>query len=75
VLRADLEALGCSPIAALEKDPSSDHAERSWAVRGLDDGAACALGARYEQWGVFRIKAQEQTVLGCFGLWSRSRRF
>jgi Protein of unknown function (DUF3293) len=74
-LRADLEALGCSPIVALGKDPNSDHAEHSWAVRGLDDRAACALGARYGQWAVFRITAQEQTVLGCFGPWSRSRRF
>lgn len=74
-LRADLESLGCSPIAALGKDPNSDHAEHSWAVCGLDDRAACGLGARYGQWAVFRITAQEQTVLGCFGAWSRSRRF
>jgi len=74
-LRADLEGLGCSPIAALGKDPNSDHAEHSWAVCGLDDRAACGLGARYGQWAVFRITAQEQTVLGCFGAWSRSRRF
>ena len=74
-LRAALEATGCSPIAALGKDPSSDHAEHSWAVCGLDDRAACARGARYGQWAVFRITTQEQTVLGCFGPWSRSRRF
>ena len=74
-LCADLDALGCSPIAALGKDPNSDHAEHSWAVRGLDDSAACAIGARYGQWAVFRITAQEQAVLGCFGPWSRSRRF
>jgi hypothetical protein len=63
-LRDDLKALGCSPIAALGKDPRSDHAQRSWAVCGLDDRAACALGARYGQWAVSRITAQELTVLG-----------
>ncbi len=74
-LHADLKALGCSPIPALGADQNSNHAERSWAVCGLDDAAVCALGARYGQWAVFRITAQEQTVLGCFGPWSRSRRF
>jgi hypothetical protein len=74
-LRAELEALGCSPLPALGSDPNSNHAEHSWAVSGLEDSTARALGARYGQWAVFRITAQEQTVLGCFGPWSRSRWF
>ncbi len=74
-LHRELLELGCTPLAALGSDPNSDHAEHSLAASGLDDGAACALGARYGQWAVFRITAQEQTVLGCFGAWSRSRRF
>ncbi len=74
-LHDDLKALGCSPFPALGADPHADHAEQSWAVCGLDDRAACALGARYGQWAVFRITALEQTVLGCFAPWSRSRRF
>jgi hypothetical protein len=41
----------------------------------VGERGAGAIGARYGQWAVFRITAQEQTVLGCFGPWSRSRRF
>jgi hypothetical protein len=72
-LRADLEALGCSPIRALGADPNSDHAEESWCVTGLTDTQARQIGAKFGQWAVFRISMSEQVVLGCFGEWSRSR--
>ena len=74
-LRADLVAAGCAPVPAIGSDPASDHAEESWAVTGLSDAQACALGRKYGQWAVFRIDADAQTVVGCFGEWSRSRRY
>jgi len=77
-LRADLEALnlearGLAPLPALGSDPNSPHAEQSWAVTGLDDRAARALGAKYRQVAVFRITADTQTVLGCFAEWELGR--
>lgn len=74
-LRADLVAAGCAPVPAIGSDPASDHAEESWAVTGLSDADACAIGRKYGQWAVFRIDADAQTVVGCFGDWSRARRF
>ncbi len=73
LLRADLVALGLDPHPALGSDPASTHAEASWAVVGLTDADACALGAKYGQIAVFRITADTQTVLGCFAPWSVSR--
>lgn len=73
VLRQLLESEGCQPLPALGSDPTSDHAEESWCVVGLSDERARAIGAQFGQWAVFRISSTEQTVLGCFGDWERSR--
>jgi hypothetical protein len=73
LLHADLVALGLDPHPALGSDPRSTHAESSWAVTGISDADACALGAKYGQVAVFRITADTQTVLGCFAPWSVSR--
>jgi hypothetical protein len=72
-LRLVLESEGCHPLPALGSDPNSDHAEESWCVAGLSDERARAIGAQFRQWAVFRITATEQTVLGCFDEWKRSR--
>lgn len=72
-LRQLLESEGCQPLPALGSDPTSDHAEESWCVVGLSDERARAIGAQFGQWAVFRISSTEQTVLGCFGDWERSR--
>ena len=73
LLHADLVARGFDPLPALGSDPASTHAEASWAVVGMSDADACALGAKYGQVAVFRITAERQTVLGCFAAWSVSR--
>ena len=73
LLHADLVARGFDPLPALGSDPASTHAEASWAVMGMSDADACALGAKYGQVAVFRITAERQTVLGCFAAWSVSR--
>jgi hypothetical protein len=68
-----LEAEGCNPVPARGSDPNFTYAEESWCVVGLSDERAREIGAQFRQWAVFRITATEQTVLGCFGDWERSR--
>jgi hypothetical protein len=72
-LRADLARRGLAPMRALGSDPSSEHAEESWAVSNFSDCAARELGAKYRQVAVFRITSATQTVLGCFAMWSVER--
>jgi hypothetical protein len=68
-----LRAMGLHPVRALGADPDSDHAEESWAVVGLSDDQARALGAEFGQVAVFRLAGGVQTVLACFEDWERSR--
>lgn len=72
-LRADIEAMGSSVLSALGSDPNSEHSEESWAVFGLTDEQAIALGAKFDQVAVFQITGSRQTVLGCVGEWKVSR--
>lgn len=73
ILRGAIEELGHTVIPATGKDQNSDHAEESWAVVGLTDEEAMALGRRFGQMAVFRITSSRQTVLGCFDNWQVSR--
>lgn len=72
-LRLRIEAMGHSPFSAIGRDPNSDHAEESWAVVGLTDQEAIALGRAFGQVAVFRISGSRQTVLGCVDEWELSR--
>lgn len=72
-LRQVLVDRGLAPRRAVGADPDSDHAEESWAVSGLDDQEARAIGASFGQVAVFRISGGTQTVLACDGDWSLSR--
>lgn len=72
-LRSRLRAMGLHPVRALGADPDSDHAEESWAVVGLSDSQARAIGAEFGQVAVFRLTAGVQTVLACVETWERSR--
>ena len=72
-LRRDLVARGLVPMRALGSDPSSEHAEESWAVSNFSDCAARELGAKYGQVAVFRITSATQTVLACFATWTVER--
>ncbi|MFM8973701.1 MAG: DUF3293 domain-containing protein [Actinomycetota bacterium] len=72
-LRAGLAARGLAPVRALGSDPASDHAEESWAVAGLDDDTARAVGAEFGQVAVFRLRDGVQTVLACTEAWTVSR--
>jgi hypothetical protein len=74
LLRTDIGALGVDVFEALGSDPSSSHAEKSWAVVGLSDAVAIELGKKYGQVAVFRITPATQSVLGCFSEWEVSRR-
>ena len=68
-LRVHLVAMGCDPVPALGADPDSPHAEESWAVAGLEDDAARAVGAAFDQVAVFRATATELAVLACGEDW------
>jgi len=68
-----LVTLGCKPVKAVGADPDSEHFEESWAVAGLSDESARAIGAVYGQVAVFRIANGVQTVLACSEDWSLSR--
>jgi len=73
LLLSDLEVLETRVLPALGSDPSSDHAEKSWAVTGISEESAIELGVKYGQVAIFRLEAEGQTVLSCDGTWSRSR--
>jgi hypothetical protein len=72
-LLTELLSRGLNPCRAVGADPDSDHAEESWAVVGLSDEEACALGAAFGQVAVFRLASAGQVVLGCFENWVASR--
>ena len=72
-LRADISAMGLKALAALGSDPSSSHAEKSWAVVGMTDAAAIELGRKYGQVATFRISQSLQSVVGCLSEWEVSR--
>ncbi len=64
---------GLTPHRALGADPDSGHFEESWAVTGIDDQEAKAIGAGFGQVAVFRLSAGTQTVMACTDDWSLSR--
>lgn len=72
-LLSRLTVLGCEPRRAVGADPDSGHFEESWAVEGLSDDQARAVGAEFGQVAVFRLSGDVQTVLACFETWERSR--
>jgi hypothetical protein len=72
-LRETLISGGLVPTKAVGADPDSNHTEESWAVVGLDDQEARAIGASFGQVAVFRIFRGTQTVLACTEDWSLSR--
>ena len=72
-LLIELVSRGLNPCRAVGADPDSEHAEESWAVHGLSDDEARAIGAAFGQVAVFRLTATDQTVLACFEDWVVSR--
>lgn len=72
-LHVELVARNLVPVRAVGADPNSDHFEESWAVVGLSDDEARAIGATYGQVAVFRLENGIQTVLACTEDWSLSR--
>ena len=73
-LQNELVCRGLLPRRAIGADPTSAHFEESWAVVGLDDDEARAIGATFGQVAVFRIHGETQTVLACTESWTLSRR-
>ncbi len=72
-LHQELVDRGLEPVRARGSDPRSAHYEDSWAVVGLTDDLARAIGNRFGQVAVFRLADGVQTVVGCTGRWQMSR--
>jgi hypothetical protein len=72
-LRQLLVESGLVPQRAVGRDPDSEHYEEGWAVTGLDDEEARAIGASFGQIAVFRLERNSQTVLACSADWRLSR--
>ena len=72
-LRIELVSRGLNPCRAVGVDPHSEHAEESWAVHGLSDDEARALGTAFGQVAVFSLTATGQAVLACSEDWVVSR--
>lgn len=72
-LHARIVQWGFQPHPAVGCDPASPHHEEGWAVVGMTDEQACALGAEFRQDAVFRIDPGVLTVLACDGSWRDSR--
>lgn len=53
--------------------PDGTWHEKGWAVVGLTRRAARAIGRDWDQDVVFELRDAEQSVLGCFSQWRRSR--
>ena len=72
-LREEIAEFSDELLPAVGSDPNSDYFEEGWAVVGLSDRQAQALGRRFGQVAVFRVKNGLQTVLSCDGTWRVSR--
>ncbi len=64
-LHRRLQGMGHEPVRVIGSDPDSDHREEGWAVVGLSDDAARAIGLEYGQLAIFRFCSRTQTVLWC----------
>ena len=72
-LLIELVSRGLNPCRAVGADPDSEHAEESWAVCGLSDVEARAIGTAFGQVAVFSLTATGQAVLACSEDWVVSR--
>ncbi|MFC5136958.1 DUF3293 domain-containing protein [Actinomycetospora rhizophila] len=66
-LEEDLDAQGVRWRRTVAGAEDGSHAEEGALVVGLDDTAACALGAAWGQDAVFRWSSSAWTVLACDG--------
>ena len=60
-----LELLGAPHEEVIGQSPDKAWQEPCWAIYGITEGQALALGRLYYQWAVFRFDEQGRTVLAC----------
>lgn len=60
-----LELLEAHHEETIGQSPDNDWQEPCWAIYGITEGQALALGRLYYQWAVFRFDGQGRTVLAC----------
>lgn len=64
-LEDDLRPLADAMSAAVGVDPVTGHRDEGVAVRGVEESAVLALGARYGQDAVFAWTPQAWNIVGC----------
>jgi len=60
-----LELLEAHHEEVIGQSPDKAWQEPCWAIHGITEGQALALGRLYCQWAVFRFDDQDRTVLAC----------
>lgn len=60
-----LELLEAPHEEIMGQSPDKAWQESCWAIYGITEGQALALGRLYDQWAVFRFDGQGRTVLAC----------
>lgn len=60
-----LELLEAPHEEIIGQSPDKAWQEPCWAIYGITEGQALALGRLYYQWAVFRFDNQGRTVLAC----------
>jgi hypothetical protein len=60
-----LELLGAPHEEIIGQSPDKTWQEPCWAIYGVTERQALALGRLYWQWAVFRFDEQGRTVLAC----------
>ena len=60
-----LELLGAHYEEVVGQSPNKAWQEPCWAIYGITEGQALALGRLYQQWAVFRWRSNGREVIAC----------
>lgn len=63
-----LKRLGAAMEEVVGMAADGSWQELSWAVSGISEEQAIALGQRYKQWAIFRFDEQGRTVVDCWSI-------
>jgi hypothetical protein len=72
-LRLELFDAGADVLGAVGSSPDGQHVEESFAVLGIGQRRARAIGRRHGQWAIFELSADQQIVVGCEVPWRVAR--
>lgn len=63
-----LQRLGAAMDEVVGMAADGSWQEPSWAVSGISEEQAIALGRHYQQWAIFRFDEQGRTVVDCWSI-------